>query len=199
MIDVLLKVLNLQAASAKNKPDRVIRELALQPGESVADIGAGGGYYALRFAREVGHTGAVTAVDIEQEYLEFIAKSARKRGLRNLGTQLARGGGLELPDQSFNLIFLRNVFHDFRDPQRYFSKLKKSLKPGGRVAVIDFKYKPFTKEGMFGHYSDETRIVHVMKSCGFTHSRTFDFLPSQSFNIFLNDSQQKPGGTNDVY
>lgn len=184
MTNLLLRLLNLQAASRKSDPNRVIMSLGLRAGQVVADIGSGGGYYAYRFAKAVGECGKIIAIDVQPQYLQFIRQNADAQGLSNISTLLTRGDQLDLPDQSCDLIFMRNVFHDFTNHRSYFSRIRKALKTNGSVAIIDFKYKPFHKESFFGHYSDEKEIVRIMDGCGFQRHRTFNFLSDQSYNIF---------------
>jgi len=101
------KMLNRKAADPKNKPDLILETLALQEGQKVADIGAGGGYFAQRFAEAVDKAGRVYAVDTDLEKLEFIKQSAHEKGLGNLEVVSAKEG-LVLP-QKVDWVFMRNV------------------------------------------------------------------------------------------
>ena len=115
---------NNKASDPKNKPDWVLDRLALQSGNIVADIGAGGGYFSLRFAEAVGKDGVVFAVDTNSGFLKFINERAKEKGLDNVETVLASEDGASLPE-SVDLIFMRNVCHHIPNRINYFIKLKK--------------------------------------------------------------------------
>jgi len=176
---------NRKASYPKNKPDQILRTLSLQPGQNVADIGAGGGYFSLRFAEVVGREGRVYAVDTNSGFLEFIKENAKERGVDNVETILVAGEDLALPERSLDLVFMRNVCHHLTNRVEYFGKLRRFLKPEGRVAIIEYeRAKPFTFRGIFGHYVPREIIIEEMKEAGYRVNRKFDFLPEQSFTIF---------------
>ncbi|HDJ24139.1 MAG TPA: class I SAM-dependent methyltransferase, partial [Candidatus Aminicenantes bacterium] len=104
------KMFNQKAAAPKNKPDQIIEAIELKPGSSIADIGAGGGYFALRFAEIVGHEGKVYALDTNQEFLQFIQHNATEKGLKNIVTILIEEKP-RLPEGSLDVIFMRNITH----------------------------------------------------------------------------------------
>jgi ubiquinone/menaquinone biosynthesis C-methylase UbiE len=119
------------------KPHEVIQALALQPGAVVADIGAGTGYFAARLARMLPR-GTVYAVDVEPEMVKYLGERAKREELPNLKPVAASAGDARLPEKA-DLILFVDVYHHIEDRSRYFRRLAASLKPGGRVAVIDFK------------------------------------------------------------
>jgi len=178
------KMFNRKASDPKNKPDQILKALALQPGQNVADIGAGGGYFSLSFAEAVGRKGRVFAVDTNSGFLEFIKESTKERGLDNVETFLATEDGMTLPE-SVNLIFMRNVCHHISNRVEYFTKLKEKLKPEGRIAIIEYKRGGgFSFHRMFGHFVPKEIIVAEMNKAGYRLKENFDFLPEQSFTIF---------------
>lgn len=184
MNNILLKVLNLQAASKKNKPKEVFENLEIKKGDVVADIGSGGGFYTYKFASTVGNNGKVYAVDVDQRYLSYIERNAQAKKLSNIIPILTTGSELILPPQSVDVIFMRDVFHDINNPSRYFQNIYKALKPNGKVAIIDFINNSLGKESLSGHCSDEKVIIRTMEDCGFTHHKQFNIFAHQSFNIF---------------
>jgi len=93
------KMFNKKASNPKNKPDQIIEAITLKPGQSIADIGAGGGYFSLRFAKIVGQEGKVYAVDASPDFLEFIKKSAKDEGLNNVIPTLVSEDRLDLPEK----------------------------------------------------------------------------------------------------
>lgn len=177
---------NRRASDPKSRPDRILDALSLRPGQNVADIGAGGGYFSLRFAEVVGRKGQVYATDTNSEFLEFVRESANKGWLSNIRTILITESGLELPEKSLDLVFIRNVYHHLQNRVEYFRKLRALLKPGGRVAIIEYKRGGlFSFRRIFGHHVPREIIAEEMKEAGYRLKENFDFLPEQSFTIFI--------------
>ena len=185
MANFQAKMFNKRASDPKNKPDQIIEAIALRPGQSIADIGSGGGYFSLRFARIVGEEGRVYAVDTKPEFLEYIKNSAKEKGLNNVIPTLLLGDELNLSEKSLDLIFMRNVTHHIPNRVEYFKSLKRFLKPDGRIAIIEYKKgKIFTFRGLFGHYVPKETIVQEMKEAGYLLENDFNFLPEQHFAIY---------------
>jgi ubiquinone/menaquinone biosynthesis C-methylase UbiE len=180
---------NSKASDPKNEPDEVLKALGLQKGEKIADIGAGGGYYALRFAEVVGTEGQVFAVDTNLMFLEFIQHRAKEKGLSNVETILATKESANLLGKSLDLIFMRNVCHHLAKRAEYFRGLKDALGTEGRIAIIEYRGgKRFSFHRLFGHYVPQERIIREMEEAGYQVEKTVDFLPEQSFAVF--DCQQ---------
>ncbi|MEM3556029.1 MAG: methyltransferase domain-containing protein [Candidatus Micrarchaeia archaeon] len=178
------RMFNKIASDPKNKAGEILDALGLKKGQRIADIGAGGGYFSLRFAELVGGKGCVYAVDTNPEFLEFIRKEAEKKQVGNLKTILVEKE-LILPKGSLDLIFLRNVCHHLLNRVEYFRKLRSLLKSDGRIVIIE--YKPggfFSFHTIFGHYVPQDVIIKEMEEAGYRVERKFDFLPEQSFTIF---------------
>jgi len=189
MRNLKAKMFNKKASDPRNKPDQIIEAIGLKPGQVVADIGSGGGYFTLRFAKIVGEAGKVYAVDTDKKFLEFVNNNAKQKGLNNIVTVLAKDK-LELPKESLDFVFMRNVTHHISNRVSYFKSLKKFLKPYGKVVIIEYKKgKPFTFHRIFGHYVSKQTIVQEMDKSGYSLEKEFDFLPEQHFTIYLN--QQK--------
>ncbi len=185
------KMFNKKASNPKNKPNLILDHLQLKKGNLVADIGSGGGYFSLRFAEAVGKEGVVFAVDTNSGFLEFIKEDAKEKGLDNVKTVLTSEDDLSLPE-NVDLIFMRNVCHHIPNRTGYFRKLKKLLREGGRVAILEYrKAKRFTFHGLFGHYVPKEKIIKEMTQAGFQLEKDLDFLPEQSFTIFSTKSSNK--------
>ena len=178
------EMFNNKASNPKNKPDEVLKALELQQGQKIADIGSGGGYFALRFAEAVGSEGHVFAVDTDQNFLDFVQESAKEKGLANVETVLAAKDGVALPDMSLNLIFMRNVCHHLPDRPEYFRKLQAALKPEGRIAIVEYRGGGFSFHALFGHYVPKETIIREMEQAGYELEKDLGFLPEQSFTIF---------------
>ena len=180
-----LKMLNREAAAEKMMSGEIIKHLHIQKGHAVADIGSGGGYFTLEFARKVGKTGTVYAVDAQLKDLNFIRRQSEQEGLVNIVFVPVTGDTVNLPDTCLDLIFVRNAFHHLPQPARYFRNLKRCLKQSGKVAIIEHKPKAgYSFVAMFKHYTPDAVIVRKMTDAGYTLVQSFDFLPAQSFNVF---------------
>jgi len=180
------RMFNKKASDPRSKPDQIIEAIALSPGKSIADIGSGGGYFSLRFAKIVGEEGRVYAVDTKPEFLEYIKHSAKEEGLDNVIPILVSGDKIDLPEKSLDLIFMRNVTHHIPNRVEYFKNLKRFLKPDGRIAIIEYKKgKIFTFRGLFGHYVPKETIVQEMEEAGYLLEKEFNFLPEQHFTIYM--------------
>lgn len=123
------------------KPDEVIKALEVQPGQTVCDIGAGPGYFALRFGKAVGERGGVFGVDVEPPMLDVLRARIARSGARNVTPVLGLPDDPLLPPASCDLILIVNTFHHLPDGAAYLRRLTRSLRPGGRVVNIDFQKK----------------------------------------------------------
>lgn len=171
-------------SQARGDCDKILGVLDINEGDTVADIGTGGGYYACLFARKVGLKGKVFAVDINRALLSRLERAAERRGITNIVVILGDQSGCSLPAASCDLVFLRNVFHHLTNPDIYFKSIRGVLKAGGRLAVIDYCPRKRRVFGYIGHATREEEIIRVMSAAGFEHVISYDFLDRQSFNIF---------------
>ena len=162
-----------------------IGSLQLQEGYAIADIGSGGGYFTLEFAKKVGRTGRVYAVDTQAKNLDFIKNRFDREGLDNIAFVLATREEMDLPEAGLDLAFVRNAFYHLPEPAKYFRNLKRFPKPREKVVVIE--HKPtggFSFVLMFKHYTPVEVILREMKNAGYLLVQSFDFLPEQTFNLF---------------
>jgi arsenite methyltransferase len=179
------KMFNKKASDPKSKPDHILETLALQPDQTIGDIGAGGGYFSLRFADAVGKNCMVYAIDTNPEFLEFIMNTANEKGLSNIKTVLVKEDKLILPKKSLDIIFLRNVYHHLPNRVKFFKNLKEFLKPEHKIVIIEYKRGgPFSFQRIFGHYVLKETIVKEMEESGYQLKNDYDFLPKQSFTVF---------------
>ncbi len=171
------RILEDPKRDAWQKPHEVVTALALEPDQAIADIGAGSGYFARRFAH---HAGKVYAVDIDEALLKRTAEGAPS----NLQTVLAAPDDPKLAPSSVDVIFFCDVLHHIDNRAAYYVKLDKALKPGGRIVIVDFyknKLPVGPPESM--KLSDE-QVVSELASAGFKKAKAFDFLPYQYFLVF---------------
>src|SRR5713101_2496241 len=120
------------------KPDAVIQALHLKEGQVVADIGAGSGYFTLRLARAVGQKGRVFAVDVDEGMLDYLHQRLDKEKIQNVQAMHVPPHDPLLIDGSLDLAFVCNTYHHLEDRDVYLRKLRKALKPDGRLVIVDF-------------------------------------------------------------
>jgi len=167
------------------QPDKVIAALDLHPGEIVADLGSGGGYFTFKLARAVAPSGKIYAVDIDKDMIELIDKRLKEQQSGNdVETILATATDPLLPQTGVNLIFTVNSYHHIADRVAYFANARKYLRPGGRIAIIDLDRRAWL-EGLLGHYTTSETIKREMEQAGYTLQQELDFLDRQSFLIFF--------------
>lgn len=165
------------------QPDRVIQSLQIQPGERVADLGSGGGYFTFRLAKAVGPTGQVYAVDVDKGLNDYIAGRARDEGFANISVILAKYDDPSLPVDGVDLIFTSNTYHHLENRVAYFRNARKYLRPGGGVAIIELAGKGWF-DSWFGHWTSAATIREEMEAAGYRLQHEFTFLPRQFFLVF---------------
>ena len=163
------------------KPHEVIQALALKPDAVIADIGSGTGYFSARFANMV-PKGRVYGVDTEPDMVKYLAERAKREGLKNLTAIAGKPGDPRLPERA-DVIVLVDVYHHVEDRERYFSQLRNSLKPGGRVAIIDFRMDSPDGPPRSARIAPE-RVKDELKRAGYALSQEHAFLPNQYFLVF---------------
>jgi arsenite methyltransferase len=165
------------------QPQRVMDVLNIRPGDQVADLGSGGGYFTFKFAEAVGPAGKVYAVDIDRDMVDLIAKRARQENASNVDVILARPDDPLLPQAGVDLIFSSNTYHHIENRVAYFSNLRKYVRPDGRVAIIDFDRRAWL-EGLLRHYTPSEFLKREMEQAGYSLQQELEFLDRQSFLIF---------------
>lgn len=190
MSEMKAKMFNKKAARPMNKAEKIIQTLSIQPGQTIADIGSGGGFFTVQFAQTIGTTGTVYAVDTNQELLDFIHKQASEHGLNNIMTLQTSADKPNLPEHFFDLIFLRNVTHHLKERIGYFKKLKEALKPQGKIAIIDYDGRGtvLSFQRLHHHFVPPDVLIHEMTQAGYRVEASYDFLREQSFTVFKKQS-----------
>lgn len=175
------KVFDDPARDAWQKPAEVIRALALRPDAYVADIGSGTGYFSVRLAQAVPQ-GHVYGADVSADMVKFLNERAAKEKLPNLTSHQAGESDPKLPGP-VDLVLVVDTYHHIAKRNAYFERLKANLKPGGRVAIIDFR--PDSPSGPPPeHRTAPEQIVAEMGRAGYGLSDRREFLPRQSFLVF---------------
>lgn len=158
-------------------PERVIKALKLESGMKVADLGSGTGYFTFRLAEAVGSSGKVYAVDIDADMNAIIDKQSVAKQIENVRTILAVEHD-PLISEKMDLIFSVNAYHHLKDRAHYFRNAARYLKPGGRIAIIDFR------EGAFKHFTPRKVLLEEFKTAGYALDKNHGFLPRQNFLVF---------------
>ena len=169
------------ARDAWQKPDEVIASLGLKPDAKVADIGSATGYFPVRFAKAVPQ-GHVYGADVESTMVDFLNRRAEKEQLANLTSHLAEYADPKIPEP-VDLVMVVNTYHHLEERTAYFTRLKASLRPGGRLAIIDFT--PQSKMGPpIEAKVPPDQVQKELEAAGFTLQATQSFLPEQFFLVF---------------
>ena len=172
------------ARDAYQKPQEVVTALALREGEVIADIGAGSGYFAVRFARAVGPRGRVYAVDISPDMIRYLNRRIRDEELSNVTTVLSAPDDPLLPDGSVDRFVIVNTWHHIEDQPKYLSLMKRMLRPGGQVVHIDFQKRELPVGPPLSMKIAREDLVRQMEAAGFSLAAEHDFLPYQYFLVF---------------
>ena len=179
-----MAMLDAPARDAYQKPHEVITVLNLKPGEFVADIGAGSGYFTFRLARHAGDTGRVYAVDVSPDMIVHLNRRIRDLKLTNVVTILAPPDDPLLADASIDRFFICDTWHHIENHDRYLALMKKMLKPGGQVVMIDFKKASTPVGPPMEMRIDRDDLVKEMAKNGFRLEAEHTFLPYQYFTVF---------------
>ncbi|MDJ0847357.1 MAG: methyltransferase domain-containing protein [Myxococcota bacterium] len=173
---------------------RVVAALAIEPGDRVADLGAGSGYFTVHLARAVGPEGRVYAVDVDADMNDYLKGRLDEEGVGNVEVVLGEYEDPRLPDGQIDLLFTSNTYHHIQERPAYFRRVQADLAPGGRVAVVEFD----GTEGLFvkliGHFTDKQTLLDEMEQAGYRVSRDHGFLERQSFVEFTPTAPPAPPG-----
>ncbi|WNM59195.1 class I SAM-dependent methyltransferase [Candidatus Nitrospira allomarina] len=186
-IDTYIQNLERPERDDYQQPEKVVEALNIMPGMVVADVGAGSGYFTRRFAKTVGETGQVLAVDIEQKMLDYNKQELEKLGMANRAIFiLAKPDDPLLSENSVDLVFLCNAYHHVEHHVDYWAKIKSALKPNGRLVIIDFYHDERSGKLSFSkhHLVPRERVIENMEKVGLTLSKEHTFLSRQYFLEF---------------
>lgn len=165
------------------KPDLIMDSLGIADGSHVADVGAGGGWFTVRLARRVGPNGMVWAEDVQAEMLEAIKRRAAKENLRNVETRKGTASDPMLPAGSLDAVLIVETFQETPNPQLFLENVRASLKPGGRVGIVDYK-KSGGGPGPDTAVPDPDTVIRVAERAGLRLVKQEAFLPFQFFLVF---------------
>lgn len=165
-------------------PDQIMDTLGIAEGSSVADIGAGGGWFTIRLARRVGANGLVYAEDIQPEMREATMRRVAREGLGNVKFVLGTAADPRLPSGALDAVLIVDTYHELDDPDSMLRNIAKSLKPQGRVGVVDFRLDGLGPGPALEDRVDPEQVVRDAESAGLRLVRRETFLPYQFMLVF---------------
>jgi ubiquinone/menaquinone biosynthesis C-methylase UbiE len=171
------------ARDAWQKPDEVVRELGLRPGQTACDIGAGPGYFSLRLAAAVGATGRVYAVDVEPVILGALRERVEAASASNVTPVLALGHDPLLADGLCDVVLVVDTYHHFPDRPQYLRRLQRALRDGGVIVNIDYEKKPTPVGPRMEHRLSRDEFVAEAREAGLQVVREPALLPYQYFVV----------------
>jgi ubiquinone/menaquinone biosynthesis C-methylase UbiE len=175
----------------EENPTKLMEMLPIKPGDVVADIGAGSGYYTFRLAEKVGPKGKVLAEDIQKEMLDIIRQRMDKKKVTNVEPLLGTITDPKLPDNGVDLILLVDVYHEFDHPYEMTEAMVKGLKPGGRLVFVEFKLEDPEVPIKLVHKMSQKQVLKEMEPFPLKHVKTIDSLPWQHVIIFEKKAEEK--------
>lgn len=168
---------------AWQQPERVVAALGIRPGDRIADVGAGGGYFTFRLADATGPTGVVWAVDVDPGMIAYLRDRAAADGRANVRVIEAASDDPRLPDGEVDLLFTSNTYHHLPAPRDWFARARRALAPNGRVAIVEHR-RGGVFARLFGHATGADTIRNDMEAAGYRLVAAHDFLDRQSFQVF---------------
>jgi ubiquinone/menaquinone biosynthesis C-methylase UbiE len=168
----------------EERPDLLLPALKLKPGDAVADIGAGTGYYTRRLAKLVGQKGTVYAVEIQQEMLDLLMKTMADLKIQNVKPILGTTTDPKLPDAGLDLILMVDVYHEFDFPYEMTEAMCRALKPGGRLVFVEFRGEDPKVPIKLVHKMTEAQVRKEMSSQPLGWKETIEALPWQHIIVF---------------
>jgi ubiquinone/menaquinone biosynthesis C-methylase UbiE len=170
---------------AYQKPHEVLTALNIKPGEIIADIGAGSGYFTFRLSHFVGDKGKVYAVDVSPDMILHINRRIRELKTNNVVTLLADPDDPLLPDRSVNRFFFSDSWHHIENQSKYLSLMKRMLKPGGEIVMIDFHKKELPVGPPMQMKIAREDLIKQLDGNGYRLTKEHSFLPYQYFLVFV--------------
>lgn len=166
---------------------KLLVALQVEPGQTVCDLGCGNGFYTLKLAKMVGPKGIVWAVDIQPEMLRLLEERADTRGATNIEPKLGGATSPNLPADEIDLLLLVDVYHEFSHPEQMLEAIRASLKPNGRVALVEYRAEDETVPIRPLHKMSQVQVMKEYTGNGFKLVGQFDDLPWQHVFFFARD------------
>jgi precorrin-6B methylase 2/mono/diheme cytochrome c family protein len=168
----------------EERPELLLSALHIRRGATVADVGSGTGYFTWRLAQHVGPQGKVYAVDVQQSMLDLTKTAVAERNLANVEYVLATDTSPRLPERSVDLVFIAYAYHEFGDPETMMAGIRRALRPGGRVVILEYAKESNIAPAAPLHKMSFEEIRREIEPMGFVVDQLLDFLPVQHGVVF---------------
>jgi len=168
----------------QEQPDRVVKKLEIPEGGTVVDLGAGVGYFTWRLAKAVGETGKVIAVDIQPGMIDRLRETLEERGVTNVEPVLGSEENPNLPENAVDLVLVVDVYHELQQPEKTMEYVRRSLKPDGRLVVIEYRKEDPNIPIHPLHKMTVDEVRAELEPMGFEFEELKSFLPTQHIIIF---------------
>ncbi len=177
--------LEREGREEEQRPGEVIKTMGLKDGDLVADLGCGTGYFARRMARAVAPSGRVYAVDIQPEMLDRMKGLLEKEAITNVVPVLGEADDPKLPSAGLDWVLLVDVYHELQRPKAMLAKMRESLKPAGRIALVEYRLEGTTAAHIRPeHRMSPAQVLAEWEPAGFRLVTRHEFLPTQHFFVF---------------
>lgn len=176
----------------EENPAKLMKWLALEPGQVVCDFGCGNGYHTLQLAKRVGPQGQVYAVDIQPEMLQLLTERAMPRGLENIKPVLATAEDPGMPAEAFDLVLMVDVYHELSHPPEVLATVRKSLKPTGRLVLVEFREEDADVPILPLHKMSQSQVLKELTANGLKLVGQYDRLPWQHGMAFAHQDSPLP-------
>jgi ubiquinone/menaquinone biosynthesis C-methylase UbiE len=168
----------------EEEPDLALRLLRIKKGATVADVGAGSGYFSIRLAKIVGPMGKVYATDIQGGMLTLLQQNTARAKVTNVVPVLGAFDDPKLPAESVDLVIMVDVYHELSEPQKILARLRESLKPDGRLVLLEYRAEDPNVPILPDHKMTKSQVKLEVEHEGFKQSRVYDDLPWQHLFVF---------------
>ena len=169
-----------------DKREQIVATLRLKPGMHIADVGAGTGLYTRLFVPKVGSKGRVYAVDISKPFIDAIKKQAKSHGWNNVVGIVNNNTSTRLPKNSIDLVFVCDTYHHFEAPDKMLASIRRALKSGGRLVIIDFRKDPkVSSPWIFSHVrATRLQVIKEVRAAGYILVKNHGLLQHNYFLEF---------------
>ncbi len=169
---------------AEEHPDEALDLLKIPKGATVADIGAGVGYFTWRLADRVGPSGVVYGEDIQPRMIELLNGNMRDRKITNVRAVLGTIDDPKLPKDSLDLVLLVDVYHEFSEPEKMLDRIRESLRPGGRLVLLEYRAEDPAVPIRPEHKMTVRMVRDEVEPEGFRFDQAIEKLPQQHIIVF---------------
>ncbi len=177
---------------ATEQPEKVLDALDIREGSTVADVGAGVGYFTWRLAKRVGPQGKVIAVEVQQKMLDLMAENLRQRNIHNVEMVLGGMNDPRLPEGTVDLALLVDVYHEFSEPEAMVTTIRRSLRPDGRLVLVEYRKEDPSVPILPLHKMSVDEVRSEIEPLGFQLGKALEFLPTQHILIFTKTTEPRP-------